>query len=103
MACQDNREGFGARIVFQNGVIAGGDSRGIFHRPPQFETNAHFALPAKREPVANQQRGFMFGTFCPRSKKAILKVYKGGCKRSPWSKFAQASVWVIIRPHSTLI
>jgi len=51
--------GLGVRIVFQDGVIARGYARGIFYRSPQFKANAQFALSAKWEPIAHQQRGLM--------------------------------------------
>ena len=54
-----NDEWFRIRIIFKDGVIAGGYSGGILHGPPQFKTDALPTLPAKRETSTFQQSGFV--------------------------------------------
>src|ERR1700704_4618997 len=54
-----DEKGFGIRIIFEDGVVSGGNLRRIFNRAPQFKTNAVFALPANWKPLALQQRSFM--------------------------------------------
>jgi hypothetical protein len=54
-----NDEWFRIRIIFKDGVIAGGYSRGILHCSPQFKTDFVPALPAKGKTSAFQQGGFV--------------------------------------------
>jgi len=54
-----NDEWFRIRIIFKDGVIAGGYSGGIMYGSPQFKTDALPALPAKRKTSAFQQGGFV--------------------------------------------
>jgi hypothetical protein len=54
-----NNEWFRIRIILKDGVIAGGDSCGIFNSSPQLKTYAVPALSAEWETRAFQQSGFM--------------------------------------------
>jgi hypothetical protein len=54
-----NRGRLGVRIIFQNGVVTGGDLRGILYGTTQFKTNTPMTSLAKRKPAACQQHGFM--------------------------------------------
>jgi hypothetical protein len=54
-----NDEWFRIRIIFQDGVIAGGYACGVLHGSPQFKTDVVPALPANGEASAFQQSGFV--------------------------------------------
>ncbi|MCU1331855.1 MAG: hypothetical protein JWM08_847 [Candidatus Angelobacter sp.] len=60
-----DHERFRVRIIFQDGVVSGGNSRGIFDPAAQLETDTVFALPAKWESRTLQERGLMHQAMRP--------------------------------------
>jgi hypothetical protein len=60
-----DHERFRVRIIFQDGVVSGGNSRGIFDPAAQLETDTVFALPAKWESGTLQKRGLMHQAMRP--------------------------------------